>query len=226
MKTLNLLFLVAALLVGGSPLTSSAQTTDVTFGPLYGANREIAPTLLFGDEYFWLCMDNNAIAPSGTQSYLISSDIHSLGGSMWDSFGSESRDSIAASLINIYGNNLDSIQADLTGNGVARDFQRAAWALIHSRDLDLWTGTLTEDGLESVKSWWHSDPGAHALLDTVFIETDIVSQVFYGTPATTDQQPVMFFSIETVPEPSSALLLCGGILIFSSRRRRSSLARH
>jgi hypothetical protein len=222
MRISNLLLATVAVLVGFSHLSSNAQTLDLTFGPLYGANRDTAPTLLFGDDYFWLCMDNGATAPSGTQSYLISTEIHDLGGSMWDSFGEDSRNSIATSLINIYGNNFDAIQADLTGEGVARDFQRAAWALIHSRDLDLWTGALTTDGLESVKSWWHSDPGAHALLDTVFIDTDVTGQVYYGSPTTTGQQPVMFLSIDAVPEPSSALLLCGGFLILASRRRRIS----
>jgi hypothetical protein len=222
MKMSYLLLATVALCVGLSPLSSKAQTMDITFGFLYGANRETATTLLSGDAYFWLCMDNDLTPPSGTRSYLISTDIHNLGGSMWDSFGEDSRDSIATSLINIYGNNLDAIQADLTGGGVARDFQHAAWALIHSREMDLWTGTLTADDLESVKSWWHSDPGTHALLDTVFIDTDVSAQVYYGTPVTSTLQPVMFLSIDAVPEPSSALLLCGGFLALASRRRRIS----
>lgn len=202
-------------------LTLSAQAqTDVSFGSLYGSNRDTNPTLLSGTEYFWICLDNDPAQPgNGTHSYFISSDINSLSGPLWGGFDVTSKNSIESAITNIYGNNFEAILSDFSGAGAARDFQRSVWALVHSRENDMWSGTLTTSDIAAINSWWGTPDGFDYMLNTALTETDSLATVYYGSPASDPNlQPVMFVSI--IPEPSAVLMLGGGLMVLAVRRRR------
>ena len=243
MKAYHLLTLSIALLCMAP---AQAQTVDLSFGNLYGADHFQDPNTvtggtgigasLVGQNFLWVCLDQNALSPDNAAftGWAISTDSSALTTGIWDTVITtpSHRDAILTAVKNMYYNYESQLIADISGDGsnntFGTAFQMASWYFTTGYENSIWNGTLDSTAISNLLAW---DGGGGALLPAsgFSLITDMLNASLDGTLAAgrdfyvaspgspSTYQGVALF---VVPEPGSALLIAScGILLILRRRR-------
>jgi hypothetical protein len=225
--------------------TLSAQSIEVEFGNLYGADHHSNPTTVISGtgalgaalenkSFYWVCLDVGLPSSDlNTLTYSVSTDVASLSGGLWSSDLTDSvtRESIIQGITNMYYMYQESILEDTLGDGgndtAGTGFQVAIWYITRGYQEGIWSGTLDSVAIGALKGWtenefispttgWVSD-----MLNATQVNQD-QDQIFLASYSSNEYQPVALlpYSPITIPEPGAMILLSGAGALTLFRRRR------
>jgi hypothetical protein len=236
---------LAALVCFALPAVGSAQTADITFGNLFGADHFNDPTFitggtglgasLAGNSFIWVCLDDTSTSPDNTSvTFNIGTTEATLGTGIWNSTitNISHRNAILTGVKNMFYNFEFDIIADISGNGTNNTpgtaFQVATWYLTQGYINNVWNGTLDTTAINNLLTW--NGGGSYLQASTNSWVADLLNSATNGTAATgremylagsaDSNSPIQGVALFNVPEPGSALLVMAYGMLFLVRRRR------
>lgn len=226
------------------PCAIRAQTIDITFGNLFGANHFNDPTTvtagtgigagLTGREFIWVCLDDTSLSPdNSSQVFQVGTTDAVLTTGIWNSTITTPahRSAILSGVKNMFYNFEFDIINDITGEGdnntPGTAFQMATWYLTQGYINNVWNGTLDTTAINNLLTWdgggMYLPASANSWVsDMLLSATDGAAaagrDLYLASPST--GSPLQGVALFTVPEPGSALLIasCGFLLLLRRRR--------
>jgi hypothetical protein len=242
MKNRSILVYLACLIL---PFSVEAQTIDLSFGNLYGADHFNDPTTvtggtglgasLIGSSFIWTCLDDTSTSPDNASfTFNVGTTEAALGTGIWNSTISnvDHRNAILSGVKNMFYNFEFDIITDISGEGnnntPGTAFQVATWYLTQGYINNIWNGTLDNTAINNLLAW---DGGGNYLPASTnsWVEDLLVSSTngtaaagreMYLASSTDPGSPLQGVALFTVPEPGSALLIASCGFLFLLRRRR------
>lgn len=230
------LLICAAASVTALTLCASAQTSvaNMTFSGLYSNNPAtfisgtgVLGETLTGDQFHWVCLDQVQDAPGtgSPVSYTISTDPSVMQAGFFGSSGHSAlhRQEIIDASVNMY-YAFESQLQPTSSSAYASAYQSAVWAVTGSYQVGLISGSITTATINDLIAYYdpyiQDEPLIEDFLLAALTAPTGSSTVYFGNPTSnSDLQPVLFFPVGSVPEPST-LTLTGMLGFFFIMRRR------
>jgi hypothetical protein len=223
-----------------------AQTIDISFGNLFGANHLNDPTSvtagsglgasLAGQNFIWVCLDDSSDSPDNSSfTFNVGTTEPVLGTGIWNNSITNlaHRNAILAGVKNMFFNFESQIFADITGDGTNNTpgtaFQMATWYLTEGYMNNIWNGTLDSTAIANLLGWdgggsylpassnaWLAD-----MLNSATDGTAALGREMYLASSPDSNSLYQGVALFAVPEPGTALLIsaCGFLLLLKRNRR-------
>lgn len=236
---------LAAVFCLSLPVVAGAQTVDISFGNLYGADHFNDPTTvtggtgigasLIGSSFIWVCLDDTSTSPDNASfTFNVGTTEAALGTGIWNGTitNMDHRNAILTGVKNMFYNYEFDIIADISGDGnnntPGTAFQVATWYLTQGYINNVWNGTLDNTAINNLLTWNgggnYLQASANSWIEDMLLSatdgTAATGREMYLASSTDPGSPVQGVALFTVPEPGSALLIAAcGFLILLRRRR-------